>query len=74
MQLPAAQTSHEPQPHRVGQRSRKPLLSQNATDDDGSRLTSEPRQPNAQASQPRLPAPVKQVADYACLLERTNGR
>ena len=65
MQLPATQASLEPQPHRVGRRGRKPLLSQNTTNGDGSRLTSEPNRPYARASQPELPAPVKQVAEYA---------
>lgn len=31
MQLPAAQTSLEPQPRRVDQQGRKPFVSQNAT-------------------------------------------
>ncbi|MDQ6777195.1 MAG: hypothetical protein M3071_13480, partial [Actinomycetota bacterium] len=51
MQLPAAQTSREPQPRRVDQQGRKPFVSQNAPQDDGSRLTNEPYRSNARASQ-----------------------
>ena len=66
MQLPAAQTSLEPQPRRVDQQGRKPFVSQNATEDDGSRLTSEPYWSNARASQhPDSRPRPKQVADYA---------
>jgi hypothetical protein len=41
MQLPAAQTSLEPQPRRADPVSRRPFVSQNATNDDGSRFASE---------------------------------
>lgn len=64
MQLSAAQTSLEPQPRRVDRQSRKPFVSQNATKDDGSRLTSEPYQSNARASQhPDSRPRAKQVAE-----------
>ena len=56
MQLPAAQTSLEPQPRRVDQQGRKPFVSQNAPSDDGSRLTSEPYRSNARASCTQAPA------------------
>jgi hypothetical protein len=66
MQLSAAQTSLEPQPRRVDQQGREPFMSQNALEDDGSRLTSEPYRSNARASQhPDSRPRPKQVADYA---------
>jgi hypothetical protein len=69
MQRPAAQTSLEPQPRRVNRQGRKPFLSQNVAEDDGSRLTSEPYRSNARASQhPGSRPRPKQVADYAHLL------
>jgi hypothetical protein len=42
MQLSAAQTSLEPQPRRVDQPDRRPFVSQNINQDDGSRFASEP--------------------------------
>jgi hypothetical protein len=75
MQLPAAQTSLEPQPRRVDQQGRKPFVSQNATEDDGSRLTSEPYRSNARASQhPGSQPRAKQVADYGHHQRRTSER
>jgi predicted nucleic acid-binding Zn ribbon protein len=47
MQLPAAQTSLEPQPRRADPVNRRPFVSQNATNDDGSRFASELTEPNA---------------------------
>jgi hypothetical protein len=42
MQLSAAQTSLEPQPRRGTKPSRRPFVSQNINQDDGSRFASEP--------------------------------
>jgi hypothetical protein len=47
MQLPAAQTSLEPQPRRADPVNRRPFVSQNATNDDGSRFASELTKPSA---------------------------
>jgi hypothetical protein len=50
MQLPAEQTSLEPQPHRVNPAGRRPFVSQN-TKGDGSREASEPAELNVRGSQ-----------------------
>jgi hypothetical protein len=55
MQLPAAQTSLEPQPRRADPMSRRPFMSQNATNDDGSRFASELTEPNACECHPQAP-------------------
>jgi hypothetical protein len=59
MQLTAAQTSLEPQPHRVSRTGRGPFVSQNTRKGDGSRFASEPAPLNARESQiPELPETI----------------
>jgi hypothetical protein len=55
MQLPAAQTSLEPQPRRADPVNRRPFVSQNVTNDDGSRFASELTKPNACECYPQAP-------------------
>ena len=66
MQLTAAQTSLEPQPHPVSRTGRGPFVSQNTPQGDGSRFASEPAPLNARESQtPSSRRRSKQVADSA---------
>lgn len=64
MQLPAAQTSHEPQPHRVDPDRPQAVREPERHQDDGSRFASEPDQvQRLSIVHPGSRGRVKQVAD-----------
>ena len=57
MQLPAAQTSLEPQPHRVDPSGRKPYVSQNANRATAADYRASPPSPTPEDLSPQTPDP-----------------